>query len=252
MKACRMLFVFAVVMLGIVPGAEAARGGMRGMGGGRAAAQFAELFGKHINFSATADMSMKGRRGMESMEMKYAMLDGQLRVDFDMSKLKSEGMTPDTVARMKQMGMDRTTTIVRPGKATVMIYPELKGYVDIQPRRAASGGKPPKIEKTRIGTETVDGHPCIKYKIIATSPNGRTSEMTTWEATDLQGFPIKNQITRQRGTVTMTFKDIDLSKPAASLFETPTGYKHYASVRDLVMSHMGGFMHGMMGGQGGR
>jgi hypothetical protein len=40
----------------------------------------------------------------------------------------------------------------------------------------------------------------------------------------------------------MLFKDVKLSKPAASQFEPPADYKKYDSMMSLMMEHMGGGM----------
>ena len=48
-----------------------------------------------------------------------------------------------------------------------MVYPGLKAYCEL-PMRAGSSAtetnKPPKVERTEIGKETIDGHPCCEIQ----------------------------------------------------------------------------------------
>ena len=243
---CYRGFLVLLVLLS-APSVLAQNQGRGGMGA-YPAAVFAKLFGHHTSFSATADMTMSGRGGSHSMEMKYAVLDGQLRMDMDMDKM--EGVPPESVARMKEMGMDKTVTLVHTGKdaTTYLIYPNLQSYVDIHPPASDDNGSEFSIAKTRIGTETIDGHPTVKYKLTITRPNGKSGDLISWEATDMNNFPIRSQMTGENGTMTIDFKDINQSKPAASLFVVPSDYKHYDNMRSMMMSQMGRMM-GHMGGR---
>jgi hypothetical protein len=114
---------------------------------------------------------------------------------------------------------------------------------------ATESSKPPKVERTEIGNETIDGHPCVKYKVVVTPENGTPSNMLVWQATDLNNYPIQTEVEAGNGTVATTrFQNINQNKPAASLFEPPSDYKRYNSPQELMMSAMGG-MGGMQGGQ---
>lgn len=235
-------------LFGLVSTASAQQGPM---GGRNPGAAFAQIFGNNVSFSATAEMNMTGGRGGEhSMEMKYAVLDGQVRMDMDMSTIQGGEMRPEALERMKQMGMDKSTTLVKPAEGTTyMIYPGMKAYVEVHPPAAASGAKKPDVQKTRLGMETIDGHPTVKYQISVEKPDGGTNQVTTWEATDMNNFPIKAQFNEGQTVATLTFKDIKQSKPDASLFVVPTDYKQYDSMRAMMMSQMGGMM-GRFGGGG--
>jgi hypothetical protein len=110
---------------------------------------------------------------------------------------------------------------------------------------ATESNKPPKVERTEIGKETIDGHPCVKYKVVVTPENGTPANMLVWQATDLNNYPIQTQVEAGNGTVATTrFQDINQSKPAASLFEPPSDYKRYSSPQELMMSTMGGMPGG--------
>ena len=62
-----------------------------------------------------------------------------------------------------------------------------------------------KVEMTEIGKETVDGHPCVKNKVVVTDKENKKHESTVWNATDLKNFPIKIQTQEQGGNATMLF-----------------------------------------------
>jgi hypothetical protein len=104
-----------------------------------------KLFGKHNNFSVTADMQMLDAAQKEAMSMtfKMAVLDGNMRADIDLANIKGAMMPPEAIAQMKQMGMDRVASVMRADKNRMyVIYPGLKSYVDLAlPKEAAASLK---------------------------------------------------------------------------------------------------------------
>ena len=212
-------------------------------------AQMAKIFGKNISFSATVHMTttQTGGRELPAMDMAYAVLDGKIRTEMDMTKMHGGPMRPEGIAQMKQMGMDRTVHIVLPEKKLMyMIYPGLKAYCEMSTAQKSGGttaGKEPKIERTDLGKETLDGHPCVKSKVTVTDENGRTFVSLIWQATDLNNLPVQTQMQPDdKTTVTMQFKDINASKPAAALFEPPADYKRYGSMQEMMMNSMAPMM----------
>jgi hypothetical protein len=108
------------------------------------------------------------------------------------------------------------------------------------------------IERKKIGTETIDGHPCIKYNATFYSKDKPQEKYTSvlWEAQDLGGLPIKNQVTippdkRREGgpdKFTTEMKEIKVGSAKASMFEVPKDYKRVASMSEV----MGGDIRQMM------
>lgn len=243
MKTTHFLSVALAAVVGVATSAVG-----QGMTGARQprdpGEQLAKLFGKNTAFSADASMVVKDRNGKEqpAMGYSYAMLDGKVRTDMDMGKLHGASMPPESVAQMKQMGMDRIVHIFLPDKKIAyMIYPGMKAYcqTDTSQVAARKEGKEPKVERTELGKETVEGHPCVKSKIVITQEDGKKSESLQWQATDLKEFPIKSEMTTDDGMVITTlFKNINQNKPDASLFEPPTDYKRYDSMQELMMGNM--------------
>jgi hypothetical protein len=245
------LVTLALCGLGAVGFAQGMLGGPRRDPG----AVLAEIFGKDKSFSAVARTTVKGTDGNEmQMETSYAVLEGKIRTETDMAKMQGGRIPPQALAQMQAMGMDKTVTIVLPEKRTgYLVYPGLKAYCEL-PMRAGSSStetnKPPKVERTEVGKETIDGHPCVKYKVVVTPENGPSVNTLVWQATDLKDYPIQTEVDAGGGTVITTlFQNINQHKPAASLFEPPSDYKHYSSPQELMMNSMGGMPGGMPRGR---
>jgi hypothetical protein len=145
---------------------------------------------------------------------------------------------PQAAARMKQMGMSKTVMINRTDKSvSYMIYPDAQGYVETSTPEKSAPASDYKVDVSKIGDETVDGHACVKNKVVVTDAGGVTHESTVWNATDLKQFPIKIQTKSDKGgDVLLSFKDVKLEKPDDSQFEPPTGFKKYDSMMSLMMS----------------
>jgi hypothetical protein len=243
MKTTQFLSVaLAAAVVGV---ATTAMGqGMMGRGPRDPGEQLAKLFGRNKAFSADATVSIKDPSGKEmpAMEFSYAMLDGKVRTDMDMAKIHGSGMTPQAITQMRSMGMDRIVHVFLPEKKVAyMIYPGMKAYcqMDTSKLTAQKEGKEPKIEKTELGKETVEGHPCVKSKVVITQDDGKKFESLQWQATDLKDFPVKSEMTSEDGTVVTTlFKNINQSKPDASLFDPPVDFKRYDTIQELMMSNM--------------
>ena len=216
----------------------------RAQGGpaGGSGAALTKFFGKNNTFSAKCDMKMtgEGQKEMMSGTMSYAMLDGKVRSEIDMTHVKSAQMPADAAESLKKMGMAQVVSIVRPDQKIMhMIYPGMKSYAKMPlPSDESITNKEPKIEITKLGEETIDGHACVKNKTIITADDGTKHEAILWNATDLKDFPLQIQSSEQGMTVLMHFKDIQSTKPDAALFEPPTGYTAYDDVQKMMMSAM--------------
>ena len=79
-----------------------------------------------------------------------------------------------------------------------------------------------KVERTKLGSATVDGHPAIIERVRVTpSDGGKPITMKAWVATDLKNFPVRVEIPTSKGPVRIDYKDVDLSTPPDSLFAMP-------------------------------
>src|SRR5687767_5084750 len=168
-------------------------------------AAMAKLFGDNNAFSATATARLVDEKQIEmmSMPMSYALLDGKVRSEVDMAQVKSKDMPAEASATFKEMGMDKVVSIVRPDKQIVfVIYPGLRAYAE-QPlnkvEATAATARDFKVESTKLGTETIDGHPCVKNKVTISAKETPTQEAIVWNATDLKDFPVRIETQQQTG-----------------------------------------------------
>ena len=249
------LRLLTALLLGLALSTTHAQPGPRGRspGGPPTGPQFggslAKIFGEHSAFFANTKMQVTGGSPQEEMIVpgKLAYLDGKSRFEMNMSKMKSKQLPADAAAQMKEMGMDQMIAIGRPDKkVTYLIYSGLESYVE-NPLTDPSGAKPKddfKMEITELGKDTVDGHACIKNKVVVTDPDGKTQESTVWNATDLKKFPVKIETKDHESTTILTFKDVKFSRPEDAQFEPPAKFKKYASMmgmmQEQMMKRMGG------------
>jgi hypothetical protein len=250
MKTPSLILVSVIVGLGLAPAYS--QFGPRAQTGPQLGGSTAKLFGENTAYSATLEMQATDSTTGDTTSTpgKVAALEGKFRFEMDMAQIKGGHMSPQGAEQMKQMGMDKMVTISRPDKkVTYMVYPNLEAYAEmaIQNSEAAAPAADFKLETTQLGKETVDGHPCVKNKVVMTDKEGNKHESTVWDATDLKNFPIKIESTEQGHKATMLFTDVKLAKPDASLFDPPTGYKHYDNMQQMMQQEMMKRMGGGMG-----
>jgi hypothetical protein len=234
---------FSLVLVGSV---QAQLGRMPGPGYNRA---MAKLFGDNTAFSADIEIQSDSPDHKQLSIPGKMIVDGtKARLEMNLSDAKGDQLSPAAVGQMKTMGMDKTITISRPDtKLVYLVFPSLTSYVT-NPLRDPDAAKPDsafKIDTTELGKETIDGHPCVKNKVVVTDDQGKTHESTVWNATDMKKFPIKIVTADNNNTATMLFKNVNTSKPDASLFNPPGDYKSYESTQALMMEQMQKRMAGM-------
>jgi outer membrane lipoprotein-sorting protein len=204
--------------------------------------QLAEIFGKNRSFSATAVSTIKDASGKEvmSMESDFAAMDGNVRFERDMTKSSAMKGQPEAAAQMAAMGMHHTVSIIRADKQVMyMVYPGKKAYWEMAlPQSVAADDSKTRIEKKEAGRETVDGHPCVKQQLTYTDAEGKATQWTLWEAADMNGFPVQTEVVAGGNVITTLYKNINQSKPAASLFEPPADFKRFASMQEMMMDSM--------------
>ena len=206
---------------------------------------YLKLFRDAKAFSAQSEVRVQDSTDKETMTMpmSFALLDGKTRSELQLTDMKSANMPPGSANQMKQFGMDRMVNVARPDKqVSYIIYPSLKAYAEmpISKDAAAKPAAEPKIEKTELGKETVDGHPCVKSKVIITDEDGTVHEAEIWAASDLKDFPIQMKMKDKGSTITMHYRNVQFTKPDAKLFEPPAGFTKYNSVQELMQSAIGG------------
>lgn len=215
---------------------------MPGAGPGNIA--FLRIFDQHKAFSATADMKISGAGQSDSMNVVFglALADNNVRFDVDLANAKGPMISPEVISQMKAVGMDRVTSIMRMDrKRLYIIYPGLRSYADmvIPEQSAQSLGKNLKVSRAPQGKEAVGSHSCTKVLLTLTDDQGRTQTMTSWEASDLKGFPVQAQMVENGQNILVKLRDVKLSRPEAKLFEPPSGYKKYDDIQSLMTQGAG-------------
>jgi hypothetical protein len=155
-------------------------------------------------------------------------------------------MPPGAAQTLKQMGMARVVSILRPDKNTVYVfYPDQKAMMTMPlPNEDSESAKAQKTLKTPLGKETIDGHSCVKNRVVVNLGQGEPIEAITWNATDLKDFPVQIQTTEKGTSSFVRFKQVQLDKPDASIFEPPSGYTHYPDAQSLMQGIMKKVMEG--------
>lgn len=209
-------------------------------------AQMLKMFGDIKAFSARAEARIidGNQKEISAMPMNMAMRDNKLRAEMDLSQVKGGAIPAEAAGMLKQAGMDRMVTLVRPDKkTTVIMYPGLQSYAEVPMSEEEIGQG--KVEMTELGKETIDGHPCKKTKLTATDAKGGTQEAIVWQATDLKNFPLQMQMAQKGDTLIVKYQAPKLEAPEASLFDIPASYTKYPSVQALMQAAMMKMMGGL-------
>jgi hypothetical protein len=235
-----------------VPAARA-QSPLTGSAGGVNAA-LTKLFGDVKAFSARAEVTVYGSNQTEKIvaPLEVALLDNKFRTEVDVTRMRNKDVPAGAMDGMKQLGLERTISIVRPDKkANYIIFPGAQAYVNMPLGKEELDlyEKSVQVEKTALGKETLDGRPCVKNKVTITDPAGRKQEATVWNASDLKDFPVQVLVKEGDDTVIMRYRDIKLAPPDAKLFEPPTGFKEYSDVQALMQAVMLKAMSGGAPGQ---
>ncbi|MCX8154987.1 MAG: DUF4412 domain-containing protein [Verrucomicrobiae bacterium] len=204
-------------------------------------AAFTKLFGDIKGFSAKADIAMKEAKGITTLLANFALLDDKIRLDMDLGQIKGPDISADMAAQLKAMGMDKISTIVdKQTKRLQLIYPTAKAYADMPlPKEQAEAlDKEPKIERTKLGEEKVEGYDCAKYRYTFEDDQGKKREVMVWQAAKLKDFPVKIQTSEKGNEVTILYKDIKLDRPAAETFALPADYTKYPGMMELMQGVM--------------
>src|SRR2546429_2240314 len=131
MKICRMTSIFcALAFLCLLP---LGRGQVPSFNQSGMSGAMLKLFGSHTAFSSKVQVRMLDKAGTETMSipMGFALLDRKIRLDLDLAQVKSKDFTPAMLAPMKQMGMEKMATIIRPDKRlTMVVCPALQSYAE--------------------------------------------------------------------------------------------------------------------------
>ena len=173
-----------------------------------------------------------------------------------------------TRSRVENPAMKGLVTIsLADAKKTIMLNTVSKTYYEqpIQDLKTTPDVYDPDVvfDKKKMGTDTIDGHPCIKYDstFYRKSKPEEKYKATLWEAQDLKNFNIQTEMTVPEnpkypgsgGKVVMKFKEINLGAATASMFEVPRDYRKVNSMPEVMgaggMGNIGEMMKNLPKGQ---
>ncbi|MCS7090497.1 MAG: hypothetical protein RMN51_12780 [Verrucomicrobiota bacterium] len=202
-----------------------------------------QLFGQHKNFVAEAELRVVDGQQTDKviLPMRFAARAGRFRTEVDLTQMRGAQAQREQMEMVKQMGMDQIVNITHPDAGTMhLVFPSARATVRLEmpadDRKALA--QPPKLERSFLGEETVDGHPCRKEQVAVTLANGRRAEVTVWSATDLQGFPLQIQTSDKGDTVTFRYRKVRFAEPGADLFEPPRDYTIYTNMESFTAALM--------------
>ena len=205
-------------------------------------AGLAKLFGNINAFVARADVQVLDTNRQETLRtpMGFAFLDGRMRMEIDLSQMRGRSVPPAAIAALKQAGLDRVISIVRLDKKMIhVVFSGVRSYanMDLSGADAEAAQKNLQIQKTLLGRETVDSHPCARNRVLVKNSKGTALlDATTWNATDLKDFPVQIALQSLDSTTIVRFNQIRFARPEAAQFEPPAGYARFNNTDSLLMS----------------
>ena len=198
-----------------------------------------KLFGDNP-FTAQAEIRVMNSNHVTWLQMPGAFASGEnkLRLDVDVKLIKSSAIPQAMIGMFVQAGKDRVTSVIRPDKRlTYIIYPGAQTYSTMPLSVADSEIASQKLEKKSLGKETLDGHACEKnLSTVKTARGGVLLQATTWNATDLNNFPIQVELKESGNSTIMHFVNVKLVKPDPRLFDIPAGFKEESSASGRAAS----------------
>jgi hypothetical protein len=156
-----------------------------------------------------------------------------------------------TKSRIENPMMNGVVTITEVGSGKVITMSTVnKTYVEQTKKDEAPTVYDPGVvvEKTKTGSDTIDGHSCVKYDIVMYKKEKPEDKYQgrVWEATDLGGLAIRNEMVipankqMGRGTMVMELKEVKLGAATDAMFVVPEDYRKVDSTME-VMAGAGGY-----------
>lgn len=190
---------------------------------------FVKLFGAVGPFTAKVDTQVLDpyQKEVVRLLMDFATFEGKVRIEINLAQMQSKDLPPSKIAELKESGMERIISLFRPDKkVTYVVYPGIQSYQTLPLAKADNDAfeKGLKLEKTALGKETLEGHDCVKYKVVVKDTNGPVLQAVTWNAADLKDFPLQIEMKEKINTVRMHFTQLRFTKPDPQQFDVPTAY----------------------------
>jgi hypothetical protein len=188
--------------------------------------------GKKDFYAVVHSVSLdKGRNQSWVFDAPLWITGPKMKMEMDMTKM----MQTAGAQGGEQSPMSRMIMLSRGDKKTsYTLYPNAQKY--IVHTEAQEREERPKVQKTKVGSETIDKHPCDKFRVTITYKDGRVEEGFIWNAKDLGGMTIRSEVENKDFKITTDLKNIVLKSSPASVFEIPAGYTQAKDFMELMMS----------------
>jgi hypothetical protein len=201
-----------------------------------------KLLGNFSAFEAKGRIEVLDGKSLElqsATPIDFALLEKKMRIEMDLARMTGKATPAFVLTTLEKLGMSRVVSLIRPDKKAIyIIYPGQKVVcrLALPKEEAEAAGKESKVEKTVLGKETLDGHPCVKNRVVLTDETGNSIEATTWNATDLKEFPIKIETKEKDKIQLMRFQKVEFIRPDAKQFEPPADYQQFTELDALMQS----------------
>jgi hypothetical protein len=205
------------------------------------AAALSEFLSDSRSLVARMEVQLPAEPGERPIALPFtiAMDQGQMRLDLRLADIGQDLLPAEFLTPLKQAGWDRIQMIYHPQAPTRIVIPAEKAYVEFP----KSNDGPTKIEneamlklgrmeRKLLSIESIDGHPCRKYRLTSKEGN-QVEEAYVWEATDLNALPIKLSVKTEGQLYTFQFRQVRMGRPDPRVFGIPTTYRKASSAQEL-------------------
>lgn len=181
------------------------------------------------DFSALVVYRAIDKAGKEIFSNKIPMSKAgkKIRMEMDFSEMTAGWQMPPALSKM--------VLILRGDKEVAYhLYPNKKRFMTVKEEEDEGYFVEPKVEKGRVGSETIDGHPTDKFRVKIEYRDGKIEEGYIWNAKDLEGMTIKSEVEDDNFRITTELRDVVLKTPPANLFEIPPGFTEVKGMMELM------------------
>lgn len=223
-------------LLGGVRPADAQAPGVPGGGMGYNAV-VGRLFNDIPAFSANVDtvLTNTADKSRLSVPMRMMKREERLRIEVDFGKLTGDGVDLQGLASMRTIGMSRLDSVVSPSERVMyVLFPDLKFSSQVPLTEGDLPNAGFRVSKKALGRETIQGQACVRQRVTLTDAKGGKTEATVWEASALNGFPVRIFFQADGSAVVMTFTEVGLGAPPPDQFRVPAEYKTFESMTLLM------------------
>ncbi|MGV3755671.1 MAG: hypothetical protein ACO1QS_09845 [Verrucomicrobiota bacterium] len=210
------------------------------------AAALSEFLSDSRSFIARLEVQLPAEPGEKPLTLPFALaLDqGQMRLDLRLAEISPDLLPAEFLTPLKQAGWDRLLLLYHPQAATRLVVPAEKKYVEFPkstngPAKMENDAmlKLGRMEKKLLNIESLDGHPCRKYRL--TSKEGdQVEEAYVWEAIDLNALPIKLSVKTAGQVYTFQLRQVRMGRPDPRSFAIPADYRKTGSAQELLAGVM--------------